>query len=90
MRIVACGTDSPIRRLKQAAACFLPASRSSQMVLDELTFYLWVLPAMNMYGMKEGSEKAFGKGYFVIVRLYAPTQPYFGKTWKLPDIEKIK
>jgi len=31
-----------------------------------------------------------GKGYFVIVRLYGPTQPYFDQTWKLPDIEKIK
>jgi hypothetical protein len=30
-----------------------------------------------------------GKGYFVIVRLYGPTQPYFDKTWKLPDIERV-
>ena len=39
---------------------------------DELTFqqavqvYLWALPSLNMYGMKEGSEKAFGKGYNVL------------------------
>ena len=39
---------------------------------DELTFqravqsYLWALPALNMYGMKEGSEKVFGKGYNVL------------------------
>ncbi len=25
--------------------------------------YLWALPALNMYGMKEGSEAKFGKGY---------------------------
>lgn len=31
-----------------------------------------------------------GKGYFVIVRLYGPTRPYFDKTWKLPDIEKVE
>jgi hypothetical protein len=31
-----------------------------------------------------------GKGYFVMLRLYGPTQPYFDKTWKLPDIQKIK
>jgi len=31
-----------------------------------------------------------GKGCFVIVRLYGPTQPYFDQTWKLPDIEKMK
>ena len=30
------------------------------------------------------------KGYFVMVRLYGPTQPYFDKIWKLPDIEKVK
>jgi hypothetical protein len=41
-------------------------------LLDELFFqravqtYLWALPALNMYGMKEGSEKAFGKGYNVL------------------------
>ena len=49
-----------------------PAKQSSQVLLDELTFqravqvYLWALPAMNMYGMKEGSEKVFGKGYNVL------------------------
>jgi hypothetical protein len=39
---------------------------------DELVFqravqsYLWALPALNMYGMKEGSERVFGKGYNVL------------------------
>jgi hypothetical protein len=39
---------------------------------DELIFqravqsYLWALPALNMYGMKEGSEKVFGEGYNVL------------------------
>ena len=28
--------------------------------------YLWALPALNMYGMKEGSEKKFGAGYNVL------------------------
>jgi hypothetical protein len=27
------------------------------------------------------------KGWFTYFRLYAPTQPYFDKTWVLPDIE---
>src|ERR1700750_1019762 len=41
-------------------------------LLDELFFqravqtYLWALPSLNMYGMKEGSEKVFGKGYNVL------------------------
>lgn len=28
--------------------------------------YLWALPVLNLYGMKEGSEKVFGKGYNVL------------------------
>jgi hypothetical protein len=41
-------------------------------LLNELVFqravqtYLWALPALNMYGMKEGSEKIFGRGYNVL------------------------
>jgi hypothetical protein len=31
-----------------------------------------------------------GKGFFVIVRLYGPTQPFFDQTWKPGDVEKIK
>ena len=30
------------------------------------------------------------KGWFTYFRLYGPTQPYFDKTWVLPDIEKVK
>jgi hypothetical protein len=39
---------------------------------DELVFqravqsYLWALPALNIYGMKEGSEQVFGKGYNIL------------------------
>jgi len=43
----------------------------------------------------KGHEKGWlrtvpGKGYFVILRLYSPTQPYFDQTWKLGDIELLK
>jgi hypothetical protein len=31
-----------------------------------------------------------GKGWFAYFRLFLPTQPYFDKTWQLPDIEKVK
>jgi hypothetical protein len=31
-----------------------------------------------------------GEGWFTYFRFYAPTQPYFDKTWQLPDIEKVK
>jgi hypothetical protein len=39
---------------------------------DEMTFqratqlYLWALPSLNMYGMKEASEAEFGKGYNIL------------------------
>jgi hypothetical protein len=43
----------------------------------------------------EGLENNFvktvpGEGFFVYLRLYAPLEPYFDKTWQLPDIEKVK
>jgi hypothetical protein len=31
-----------------------------------------------------------GKGWFTYFRLYGPTQPYFDRTWVLPDIEDVK
>ena len=30
-----------------------------------------------------------GKGWFTYFRLYAPTEPYFERSWKLPDIEQL-
>ncbi len=48
------------------------SKKASASLNDELVFqrasqaYLWALPALNMYGMKEGSEKAFGKGYNIL------------------------
>jgi hypothetical protein len=41
-------------------------------IRDEMLFqratqlYLWALPSLNMYGMKEASEAKFGKGYNVL------------------------
>lgn len=42
----------------------------------------------------EGKEKNWiptvpGKGWFTYLRLYAPLEPYFERTWALPDIELI-
>ncbi len=61
-----------------------PTSQGISTLKDELFFqravqsYIWALPALNMYGMKEGSEKTFGKGYNVLPiwknRLNAKTQ----------------
>src|SRR5215472_10523524 len=49
-----------------------PSKEGIAALKDELVFqravqsYLWALPVLNMYGMKEGSEKVFGKGYNVL------------------------
>jgi hypothetical protein len=49
-----------------------PSKEGVAMLKDELLFqravqsYIWALPALNMYGMKEGSEKVFGGGYNVL------------------------
>jgi hypothetical protein len=31
-----------------------------------------------------------GKGWFTYFRLYGPTQPFFDRTWGLPDVEELK
>jgi len=49
-----------------------PSAAKAQELRDELFYqravqaYLWALPALNMYGMKEGSERVFGAGYNVL------------------------
>ena len=30
-----------------------------------------------------------GEAWFTYFRLYAPLEPYFDKTWKLPDLEIV-
>ena len=49
-----------------------PTKETAQTLRDELLFqratqtYLWALPLINTMGMKDGSEKVFGKGYNVL------------------------
>ncbi|WP_109126492.1 DUF1254 domain-containing protein [Dyella sp. C11] len=49
-----------------------PTKESADLLRDELFFqravqvYLWALPAVNIYAMKEGSEKVYGAGYNVL------------------------
>jgi hypothetical protein len=43
----------------------------------------------------EGQEKNWvptisGKGWFSYFRLFGPTEPYFDKTWVLPNIELME
>src|ERR1700761_3016821 len=49
-----------------------PSAEAADLLTDELYFqravqvYLWSLPAVNMWAMKEGSEKTYGAGYNVL------------------------
>ena len=49
-----------------------PSEEEAQVLLDELYYqraihaYITMLPALNVIGMRDGSEKAFGKGYNVL------------------------
>ena len=49
-----------------------PTKNTAQTLRDELLFqratqtYLWALPLLNTLGMKDGSEKIFGKGYNIL------------------------
>jgi hypothetical protein len=43
-------------------------------------------------GVKEGNwiQTNPGKGWFVILRLYSPLQPFFDKTWRCGEVELVK
>jgi hypothetical protein len=65
-------TDGIDQAADELLAVGYPTPAAAQRLKDELAFqsavqtYLWALPALNMYAMKEGSEKVFGKGYNVL------------------------
>jgi hypothetical protein len=69
------------------------ADRSSRMDLDQnddgsVDIYFGPIAP-------EGKEKNWiptvpGKAWFTYFRFYAPLEPYFDRTWPLPDIEKMK
>lgn len=49
-----------------------PTEATARSMIDELIFqravqaYLWSLPAINIWSMKEASEKQFGAGYNIL------------------------
>lgn len=38
---------------------------------------------------RTGSRPSPGKGWFTLLRLFGPLQPWFDKTWRPGEIEKI-
>jgi hypothetical protein len=43
-------------------------------------------------GVKGGNwiQTTPGKGWFTILRLYSPLEPFFAKTWRPSEIELVK
>src|SRR5215510_8160800 len=54
------------------------------------TIDIYFGPAMPAGQEKNWIETRPDRGWFPIFRFYSPTEAYFDKTWKLPDIEKLK
>ncbi len=50
---------------------------------------LYVGPHAPASGANNWIPTAAGKSFFVLFRLYAPLEPYFDKSWKLPDLELV-
>lgn len=40
--------------------------------------------------VRNNSATIPGKGWFTILRIYGPLDPWFNKTWKPDDIEPVK
>ena len=53
------------------------------------TIDIYFGPTMSPGQEKNWIETRPDRGWFPIFRFYSPTEPYFDKTWKLPDIEEV-
>jgi hypothetical protein len=54
------------------------------------TIDIYFGPTMPAGQEKNWIETLPDRGWFPIFRFYSPTDAYFDKTWKLPDIEQVK
>ncbi len=67
------------------------SSRHDLMKNADGSIDLYFGPGEAPTGMENNFVKAIGdEGWFMYFRLYAPTEPYFERSWRLPDIEKVK
>ena len=66
-----------------------PADATIEKLYDERDFqracqaYLWSLPAVSFAAWQRGVSKGLG------ARNGQPTEPYFDRSWPLPDFEQI-
>jgi hypothetical protein len=69
--------------------------KSSRMGLElnddgSVDLYFGPNPPKDAKYQKNWTKTVPKEGWFTYFRLYAPTQPYFDKTWQLPDIKKVQ
>lgn len=57
---------------------------------DDGTIEIYFGPKCPQGQEKNWIETLPDRGWFPIFRFYSPTEPYFDKSWKLPDIQKVK
>ncbi|HKE88096.1 MAG TPA: DUF1254 domain-containing protein [Vicinamibacterales bacterium] len=57
---------------------------------DDGTIDIYFGPTCPPGQEKNWIETLPDRGWFPIFRFYSPTEPYFDKSWKLPDIAKVK
>src|SRR5262245_56442791 len=63
---------------------------SQPKVNDDGTIDIYFGPEMPKGQEKNWIQTLPDRGWFPIFRFYSPLDPYFDKTWKLNDIEKVK
>ena len=79
-----------------ACAAILPAAL--QYYKEKRMWQNWVTPCRNnsFHALWVGGAGknwlriVADKGFFVILPLYGPTEPFFNQTWKPGDIEEMK
>ena len=54
------------------------------------SFDLYLGPTVPPNKEKSWLKTVPGKSYFVILRLYSPTEPFLDETWRPGDLEEVK
>ena len=57
--------------------------------VEERMRAIYFAPAAPVGLENNWSPAVLGRAWFAWFRHYAPLQPYFDRTWRLPDIEKV-
>jgi hypothetical protein len=65
-------------------------SRDQPVANADGSFDLYLGPTAPPGKEKNWLRTVPGKGYFVILRLYGPTEPFLNQTWRPSDIEEMK